>query len=83
MAGYAAMQLGAGSISAQIDDLISTGRAKQVGVSATIPPGIPVVGIDDLQKLFGAPFYKKWWFWAGIGTLTLGGGYIFLRRKRT
>ncbi len=88
MAGYhaAAMQtygsLGATSISEQIDNLLSKGLARQIGVSATKPVGIPEVTIDELLKLFGAPFYKKWWFWAGVGTIVVGGGFFFLRRRR-
>ncbi len=74
--------LGSSSISDQISDLILKGQVRQVGVSATIPPGVPEVRIEDLKKLFGAPVYKKWWFWAAIGTVTVGGGYFFMRRRR-
>lgn len=88
MAGYQAVAtqtyggLGASSISEQIDSLIAKGRARQIGVSATLPAGVREVSIGELMKLFGAPFYKKWWFWAGVGTVVVGGGYFFLRRRR-
>ena len=88
MAGYhsAAIQtygaLGAASIGEQIDDLIMKGQVRQVGVSATLPAGVSAVSIDELMKLCGGAFYKKWWFWAGVGTLVVGGGYFFMRRRR-
>ncbi len=69
-----------GGISDEIDKLISGGLVRQVGVSAMAPAGVPIVTISDLQKQFGPPLYKKWWFWAGTAVL-LGGGFLLFRRK--
>lgn len=70
-----------GGISDEIDKLIQSGLVRQVGESAAVPAGIPVLTIDQLQQKFGTPIYKKWWFWAGTVTV-LGGAFLLFRRRK-
>ncbi len=70
-----------GSISEEITKLISRGKAREVGTSAVLPPGIQELSISEAKKLFD-PLFKRWWVWAIAGTVVVGGGYLVIRRRR-
>ena len=80
LSAYTNGGLGA-SIGDEIDKLISAGKARQIGTSVTLPPGVEEVTIDQLSRVFD-PWFKKWWIWAGAGVALAGGTYFILRRRR-
>jgi hypothetical protein len=73
--------LGAATIGERIQKLIDVGSLSQVGVADTLPVGLPLLTIDQLEKEFGKPWYKQWWVWALAGTAVAGGTYLVLRRR--
>ena len=75
--------LGAASISERINRLIASGTLTQVGVSASLPAGIPEKSIDDVEKEF-KPWYRKWWVWGLVGAGVVGTGLTvhFVRKRR-
>lgn len=73
---------GLASVADVVAQLISKGKAREVGQVSTLPPGIPEVSLDDLKSRFD-PWYKKWWIWAIAGTVAAGGTYFLIRRKKT
>ncbi len=69
------------SIGDEITKLVTAGKARQVGVAAALPPGIPEVTLGELNRLFD-PWFKKWWIWAGAGVALAGGTYFAVKRRR-
>lgn len=74
------------TISERIDKLVAQPNITQVAAVDTLPSGVPEKSIDEAEKQFGRPWYKKWWVLALIGLGVVGAGtttyFVFRKRKR-
>lgn len=73
------------TIGQRLDRLVAGGYLKELATSTSKPVGVPEKSIDEVEKEYGRPWYKKWWVWA-VGGLTVTGiglsVYLVRRRRR-
>jgi hypothetical protein len=76
------MQLG--SITSRIDKMVAAGAVAQVASTTSLPAGVKELSIEEAEKLYGSPWYKKWWVWAIAGGVVAGGVTltVFMKRRR-
>ncbi len=81
---YSGAAFGA-TVSERIDKLVAQPNITQVAAVDALPAGVPEKTIDEAEKEFGRPWYKKWWVLALIGLGVVGAGtttYFVFRKKR-
>lgn len=63
--------------------LVSEGKIVELAQTATAPPGVPVLTLDELLARFDPrPWWKNWVVWTVVGTGVVGatGAYVALRK---
>lgn len=68
----------------QLQPFIDEGVLRSLPAVVTKPTSIPILTLEQVDKLFGGKWYKKWWVWAIVGTAVVGTGLTiyFVRRRK-
>ena len=84
---YAGPAFGAfgATVSERITALAALPNITEVDAVDALPSGVPEKTIDEAEKEFGRPWYKKWWVLALIGLGVVGAGtttYFAIRKRK-
>lgn len=67
----------------QLQPFLDKGVLRSLPAVAAKPTSIPILTLEQVDKLFGEKWYKKWWVWAIVGAVVAGTGLtIHLVRRR-